>query len=294
MNGSAQLRSGKGHHDENFPVASLLIRKRHRPVILAFYEFVRVADDIADHPMLSGPDKLAHLDRLEAALLGKRDDEPEGVRLRELLREHALTAQHAQHLLQAFRQDVTKLRYADWDELIDYCRFSAMPVGRFVLDVHGEPQSTWPANDALCAALQIINHMQDCAADYRNLDRVYIPVDALASHGLSVEALAEVRASPALIKCLRGLADRTALLLDQSRGLATMVGDARLAMEISAIQSLAERLIAVLRTCDPLSERVHLSKTQMLMTGVTGAARGWSRWLVRRSNPAYRPQERGS
>ena len=79
--------------------------------------------------------------------------------------------------------DVTKLRYRNWDELIDYCSLSAMPVGRFVLDVHGEPRSTWPANDALCAALQINNHIQDCGADYRNLDRVYVPLDALAAAG---------------------------------------------------------------------------------------------------------------
>ena len=79
--------------------------------------------------------------------------------------------------------DVTKLRYRDWDDLIGYCSYSAMPVGRFVLDVHGESRATWPANDALCAALQIINHLQDCGRDYRNLDRVYIPLDALAESG---------------------------------------------------------------------------------------------------------------
>jgi hydroxysqualene synthase len=294
MTRSAQLRSGKDHHDENFPVASLLIRKRHRPVILAFYDFVRVADDIADHPTLSGPEKLARLDGLELSLLGVHDEEPEGVTLREILHSRGLSAQHAQDLLNAFRQDVSKKRYADWDELIDYCRLSAMPVGRFVLDVHGEPQSTWPANDALCAALQIINHVQDCAADYRNLDRVYIPLDALASHGLSVEAIGAARASPALTKCLRGLVDRTALLLDQSRLLATIVSDIRLAMEISAIQALAERLIAILRMRDPLSEPVHLSKAGMLTTAASAATSRWAGRLFRRAAPAYRPQERGS
>ena len=97
---------------------------------------------------------------------------------------------HALDLLEAFRRDVTKLRYRDWDDLLDYCRYSAMPVGRFVLDVHGESRDLWPANDALCAALQVINHLQDCAKDYREIDRVYIPEDALADAGISVEALA--------------------------------------------------------------------------------------------------------
>lgn len=185
MTHNAQLRSGKGAEDENFPVASWLIKRRYRPVILAFYEFVRVADDIADHPTLDAAEKLARLDRLEASLLVNGGEESEGVALRAMLRRHSLPVRHAQDLLNAFRQDVTKLRYANWDELIDYCSRSAMPVGRFVLDVHGEPHSTWAVSDALCAALQIINHLQDCAADYRNIDRVYIPLDALAAHGVT-------------------------------------------------------------------------------------------------------------
>src|ERR1700677_726582 len=154
MTGAEELRSGKGHRDENFPVASLLISARHRAPILAFYDFVRIADDIADHATLAPADKLAHLDALEAALLGNADGEPAAQRLRAALEERHLSPRHAQDLLAAFRMDVTKLRYRDWDELIHYCSLSAMPVGRFVLDVHGESRSTWPASDALCAALQ--------------------------------------------------------------------------------------------------------------------------------------------
>ena len=161
MSTAGDLRSGKGHRDENFPVASRLIDARHRGIILAFYEFVRVADDIADHTVLSEREKLAQLDRLEANLLGTGDDNPEAVRLRAALSERGLPPRHAQDLLTAFRMDVTKLRYKDWDELIHYCSYSAMPVGRFVLDVHGESRATWAANDALCAALQINKHLQD-------------------------------------------------------------------------------------------------------------------------------------
>src|SRR5213078_2527159 len=175
---AAELRSGKGHRDENFPVASWLIDARHRDIILAFYEFVRVADDIADHATLKPKAKLAQLDRLEANLLGQGDDNAEAVRLRGALAERGLPPRHAQDLLTAFRLDVTKLRYQDWDDLISYCTYSAMPVGRFVLDVHGESRATWPANDALCAALQINNHLQDCGKDFRALNRVYIPLDA--------------------------------------------------------------------------------------------------------------------
>src|SRR5213595_2520469 len=195
---AAQHRSGKGAGDENFPVASWLVAPPHRRPIMAFYEFVRIADDIADHPTLSETDKLDHLDRLEASLLGRDDHNAAGIVLRAALAERNLSPQHAQDLLKAFRQDVTKHRYADWDELIDYCRYSAMPVGRFVLDVHGESRELWPANDALCAALQIINHLQDCAKDYRELNRVYIPEPMLAADGIGVEALAGDKANPAL------------------------------------------------------------------------------------------------
>jgi squalene synthase HpnC len=283
MTTSAELRSGKGSGDENFPVASVLVAPKHRPAVLAFYEFVRIADDIADHAQLQPAEKLARLDRMEESLLGTSDTEPEGVRLRDVLRAHGLLPIHAQHLLRAFRQDVTKLRYDNWDDLIEYCRYSAMPVGRYVLDVHGESQSTWPANDALCAALQIINHLQDCAKDYRDLDRVYVPLDVLAANGLTVEALAAPRATPALMRCIRDLARRTGTLLEQSRPFALQIKDRRLAMEVAAIQSLAERLVGVLRTRDPLSERVHLSKPQMLFTGLSGAAGAASRRLFSRA-----------
>jgi hydroxysqualene synthase len=286
MSTAGDLRSGKGHRDENFPVASRLIDARHRGIILAFYEFVRVADDIADHAKLTPAEKLTRLDRLEASLLGQNDKEPQGAALRGVLRAHGLSPLHAQHLLRAFRQDVTKLRYADWDELIGYCQFSAMPVGRYVLDVHGESQSTWPASDALCAALQIINHLQDCAKDYRDLDRVYIPLDALAANGLDVGILDQPQGTPAFKRCLNGLLDGTSALLQQSRPLAAMVNDTRLAMEIAAIQKLAERLVGVLRKHDPLSDKVHLSKAGMLLTVASAAAGALSRKLWMRATPA--------
>jgi hydroxysqualene synthase len=265
---ATQLRSGKGHRDENFPVASWLISAEHRGIILAFYNYVRTADDIADHATLRPTEKLRLLDRLEASLLGKSSDEPPGVALREALARRGLPSRHAEDLLAAFRMDVTKLRYQNWDDLIGYCRYSAMPVGRFVLDVHGESRATWPANDAVCAALQINNHLQDCAADYRNLDRVYVPLDALASAGARVDDLGRSRASPNLRRCLNGLAARTAELLDEGRGFAASIADWRLSLEVSVIQSYADRIVAMLATRDPLSEPVHLSKAQFTGYGL--------------------------
>jgi squalene synthase HpnC len=260
MTDASEFRSGKGHRDENFPVASWLIHPRHRALILAFYEFVRCADDIADHGKLPAQEKVNLLDRLEQDLLGSSDGNAQAAALRRALAERNMSPQHAQDLLKAFRLDATKLRYRDWDDLMGYCAYSAMPVGRFVLDVHGESRGTWPASDAICAALQIINHIQDCAADYRNLNRVYIPLDALALFGSTVEALGAAKASPELRRCLAGLAERTAVLLQQGDALPSLVEDARLALELSVIQTLAQHLTRILIRRDPLSERVHLGK----------------------------------
>ena len=220
MTTASDLRSGKTHRDENFPVASWIIHPRHRALILAFYNFVRTADDIADHATLAADEKLRILDLLEAELLGKGDSQPEAVRLRHALAERAMPPRHALDVLVAFRMDVTKLRYENWDEVIHYCRYSAMPVGRFMLDVHGESTSTWAASDALCAGLQVNNHLQDCAKDFRDLNRVYLPRDALAAAGASVEELGAARSSPQLLQCLQALAVRTETLLDESKSLA--------------------------------------------------------------------------
>ena len=277
-------RSGKGHRDENFPVASFLIHPRHRGVILAFYNFVRTADDIADHAGMAPNEKLLLLDRLDAGLDGKSDDDAVAVRLREALAERALSPCHAQDLLAAFKLDVTKLRYRDWDDLLHYCAYSAMPVGRFVLDVHGESRGTWPANDALCAALQIINHLQDCKDDYRNLDRVYVPLDTLAASGVGVEALGEPRASPALLAALHGLAERTEQFLCDSDAFPLLINDRRLSLEVSVINTLAHRLTHLLKTRDPLSDRVHLSVPAVVGRTMIGILRGASRRLGRRSS----------
>jgi squalene synthase HpnC len=271
---AAQHRSGKGSGDENFPVASWVVAQPYRRPILSFYEFVRIADDIADHASMPPADKLAHLNSLEGSLLGHNQDNPAGVTLRSALAERNLSPQHAQDLLRAFRQDVTKNRYTDWDDLIDYCRYSAMPVGRYVLDVHGESRATWPASDNVCAVLQIINHLQDCVKDYHNIDRVYIPLDALSAAGSNVEALNAPRSTPELLSCLHGLADRTGVMLEQGSQLPIQIKDMRLSLEIAAIVTLARHFVQLLRTRDPLSENVRLGKFGVAGVGLLGAAKG--------------------
>jgi squalene synthase HpnC len=285
-----EARSGKGHRDENFPVASRLIAPRHRAPILAFYEFVRTADDIADHATLAPAQKLVLLDRLEATLLGKSDEEPVAVALRSQLAARALAARHALDLLTAFRMDVTKLRYRDFDDLIGYCSFSAMPVGRFVLDVHGESRATWAANDALCAALQINNHLQDCGKDFRDLNRVYIPLDAFAAAGAAPEELGAGCASPKLLRCIHDLAARNERLLAEGEPFSAQIENLRLSHEVAVIHSYARHIVALLQARDPLSERVHLSKAQFALYGLSAVIINSLR-RIGGARPARKPQD---
>jgi squalene synthase HpnC len=277
MTALAEVTPSKGHTDENFPVASLIVAPRHRATILAFYRFARAADDVADHPRMDAAEKLRRLDDLGKTLLGAVDSAADALPLRTVLQEKRLSPRHALDLLTAFRRDVTKSRYESWDDLMEYCRYSAMPVGRFVLEVHGESDSLWPANDALCAALQVINHLQDCGKDYRDLDRVYIPLDALASVGLDVTALAAPVATPALRRVISGLAQKNADLLERSAKFSRGIADFRLGLEVAAIQRLGEQLNSLLMHRDPLSERVHFGKWRFTLIAAGAAAGGAAR-----------------
>jgi len=136
MTEARDLASGKGQKDENFPVASLLLRPGLRRPIMAFYRFARAADDIADNPEATPDTKRDLLGRMRAGLDG--EGAPEAMALREIMAAHRIDPIHAHELLDAFVSDVSVTRYQDFDGLIAYCRLSAMPVGRYVLDVHGE------------------------------------------------------------------------------------------------------------------------------------------------------------
>ncbi len=253
----------KTHRDENFPVASRLIPKEHRPAILAFYRFARAADDVADHPHLVEKDKIALLDRFEATLLGASDAVQDALPLREIIFSRGLSSHHALDLLVAFRQDACNPRYKNWDELMQYCRYSAASVGRFVLDVHGESPSIWLMSDALCAVLQIINHIQDCRADYQRLKRIYIPQDMLTHYSIPETALDATQSSPALRSCLIELVKKTQSLLTPPP-LSAQIHNGRLMLEVLAIERMAQSLLKILLAHDPLGERVHLTRLRFI------------------------------
>ena len=266
--------SGKTHKTENFPVASRLVRPEHRALIMAFYDFARTADDIADAPDLAPEEKLRRLNHMEAVLTGQGIGDAPSQALRAALRARGLTARHPRDLLIAFRADATKLAYADWWELMNYCAYSANPVGRFVLDVHGESDTLWPASDAICSALQVINHLQDCGDDYAKLRRVYIPADRLSAHGARVEMLGLPKSPPPLREVIVELTQRTRMLLREGRGLAGALRDRRLKLEIDVIYALAEAHVDRLLVMDPLSQRAKLPRWKMGLVALGAAARG--------------------
>lgn len=263
--------------DENFPVASRLIPRRIRPHVHAFYLCVRAADDVADDPNRDPDDKAALLTRMDEALQGKHPRTPATEHCHDLVRSldgTGVTIEHARHLLQAFQMDVTKLRYRNWSELINYCRHSAAPVGRFLLDMHGEDDTARPMTDALCIALQILNHLQDCKNDYVDLDRVYIPQPWLREQGIDVDALAAPKASPALRTVLDRVLDRTDELIAQARAGPAHIRDRGLRLETAVITAIAERLSGKLRRRDPVAVRVELNTVENILCVVIGIARG--------------------
>lgn len=275
---SVETPSGKDVAYENFPVGSWLLPATLRPHVAVFYEFARAADDIADNPDLDASEKIARLDSFENTIQGRGGDGTgftKAFAMRESLARTGVTPDHCVHLLSAFKQDATKPRYRDWDDLMGYCMLSAAPVGRYLLDLHGGSRDGYGPSDKLCMALQVINHLQDCQDDYRHLHRVYLPLDWMSNAGTSVADLD----APAATAALRAVFDRTIAatetLLAGARPLPGGLASRRLAMESAAILNIAERLIGLLGRRDPLAERIVLSKPGYLWCCLKGALSVW-------------------
>lgn len=263
--GDEDVTSEKSMGDENFPVGSFLIARPLRPAVHAYYRFARVADDMVDNTALSSQQKLARLKALRAVLLGEakappRADAQTAVRLRHILRERHLPFKVASDLIEAFCLDAEKNRYHSWDELLHYCRYSANPVGRFLLTLHGEGEETFAPSDALCTALQIVNHLQDVSNDLQVLDRCYVPLPWLAEEHSALRDLAAEKSTAGI----RRVFDRMLAQVDQlnrhAQMLPSLIRDRRMRLEAAVIVGLCKRLTERLYRQDPLAERVSLTK----------------------------------
>lgn len=269
--------SGKGAGDENFPVGSWLLPRPLRPHVATYYAFARAIDDIADNPHLAPEDKIARLDDFALALtMGSADPAyAKAAALRRTLKQTGISDRHGLDLISAFKQDAVKNRTADWNDLIDYCLRSAAPVGRFLCDLHGEDKALYPLSDALCNALQVINHLQDCAKDYAELDRVYLPEDWMRTANASIEDLTRSASTPGLRSVLDQCLDGTEKLLVEARRLPKAMRHKSLAAETAVIVAVADALTQKLRRQDPVAMRVALGPVGFAAAAVAGVARLW-------------------
>lgn len=267
------VEASKGSGGENFPVGSFLLPKALRPHVMRFYAFAREADDIADSPDLPPQEKISRLNAYAQTLQSGHGPVSTALRLRQSLEETQVTQAHALDLISAFQQDAVKSRYANWVELMEYCNRSAAPVGRYLLDLHGEDPAGYGASDMLCNALQVINHLQDCGKDYRDMDRVYIPQDWIAAHGAQTSALASPHLTGQMRAVLNRCIEETRNLLVRARPLPKTCKSKRLGAESAIILALAKKLTQALAARDPLAERVEFSKPKMARIGLGAAAR---------------------
>jgi squalene synthase HpnC len=274
MTSAVETPSGKGAGDENFPVGSFLLPAHLRPHVARYYAFARTIDDIADNPDLAPEEKIRRLDGFANALATGQGgpDYAKALALRASMIETGVPFRHGTDLTIAFKQDAIKLRYRDWDDLMGYCNNSAAPVGRYLVDLHGEGRRCYESSDALCNALQVLNHLQDCQKDYRALDRVYLPEPWLIEAGGGIGDLDGRASSPALRRTIDRCLDGTAALVHQARPLPDLLRNRRFAMEAAFIWRIADRLLKELRRRDPVAERVQLTKGQFALAGLWGVA----------------------
>lgn len=269
------VSTGRPHRNENFPVASILLAPAVRLQVLAFYRFARAADNIADDPKLDGDIKLRRLDAFDHGL-GGVSGAAEALELHAAVGGNSRLLGHAATLLHAFRRDVMVCHCQSWSDLLAYCACSAAPVGRFLLDVHHQPDALTDAADDLCTALQIINHLQDCGDDYRTLGRVYLPADWMAGSGLSGDDMTASHGNAALRHVADLMLDRVEMLVDRAQALPQGMTDRRLACETAIIIEIAARLAQLLRQQDPLARHIHLSPWAYAAACVKGIVIGLS------------------
>jgi squalene synthase HpnC len=233
-------------HYENFPVASIAVPRALRPAILAIYRFARAADDVADEGDAPPAARLAELARYEAALdaiaRGEAPRDEPFASLAAALRERSLPIAPLRDLVSAFRQDVTTTRYRTFDEVLDYCRRSANPVGRLVLHLYGAASAANLARgDAICTALQLANFWQDVAIDWQK-GRLYVPLEDLARHGVREDDVAAGRADARWRELMRFETGRTRALLESGRPLVRVL-PRRLALELGGVMAGGHRIL---------------------------------------------------
>ncbi|WP_418320607.1 squalene synthase HpnC [Piscinibacter sakaiensis] len=259
-------------HYENFPVASLLCPPRLRPAVAAIYWFARTADDLADEGDVPAAQRLADLAAYRADLLAVAAGNPPGprwqgvfTRLGPVIAEWSLPLRPFTDLLSAFEQDVTKHRYRDRAELLDYCRRSADPVGRLLLHLYRvDDADALRQSDAICSALQLINFWQDLRIDLQR-GRIYLPLDDCERHRVDADALLACRPGPALNGLLADEVDWARGLMAQGAPLVHRIGG-RAGWELRLVVQGGLRILdhIAARGFDTLAQRPRLGARDAL------------------------------
>ncbi|MBP3347090.1 MAG: squalene/phytoene synthase family protein [Alphaproteobacteria bacterium] len=270
-------KRSKQQKDENFPVAGLLIKSSLRPLVNAYYRAARYCDDIADAPDLSARQKLAKLSEAEDIFLGYQKDVPDELLFLSGLRrnfcDELLDTSLFTDLLTAFRQDSRGHTYETWEQLLEYCRYSAAPVGRFMLAVHDENLSTYMPSGILCTVLQIANHIQDIKYDLLVQNRIYLPAELLQKYQVSTDDLRQDKSSPELKKLIAEIISRLQKMLKDAALLPAITRSLRLRMQICVILSLTNIMLKKLNKKDVLQKNVKLSKIDWMRAVIGGVFR---------------------
>lgn len=263
----------KTQKQENFPVASRLFNKKLRKIITDYYNFARYCDDIADNPKLSAKQKLQKLDTAELSLLNKAKNKQANALHDDFIKEN-LDFSLATDLLIAFRKDAEKTYYKTWSQLLDYCKYSAVPVGRFMLAIHNENPSTYLPAGALCIVLQITNHIQDLKDDVKKLKRIYIPEELLLKYNVSQKDLTASKCSKNLHFLLNDILDRCCGLLKDADILPAIIENIRLRIYVCVTIVLSKILINKLYNVDILDKNICLTKADWFIAFITGIWKG--------------------
>ena len=279
---SAQLElllSGKTFTDENFPVSSFIVDNKLKEVIRIFYFFARTADDIADHSEISSSKKTSILLFLDKTLkLEKKTDIKKLNNLIKLFPKLKSAKKYSRQILKAFVMDAEKKKYKNWEDLIYYCKYSANPVGRFVIDAFyyykRKPninlKKIYKASDELCSALQIINHIQDFKEDYKNLRRIYIPDSFFRKFSLKKDSLSDERSSYNFNKLKLEMIDKVLKSLENTKKGLMHIDIWSLRKETLIILNIAKRLCNLLKKSDPLEKKIKLSRIDLIFCFIKG------------------------
>ncbi len=273
------LLSGKSFKDENFPVASFMINRKLKEFIRHFYFFARTSDDIADHEKLRPKEKLKILSYFDKCLKEKKKTDISVLnKLIITFSCHEFTQVYSRQLLVAFKLDAKKKRYKNWSELINYCKYSANPVGRFFINLayHERKKKInnkniiFEGSDNLCTALQIINHLQDCQKDYISLDRVYLPMSYFNKYSIKVDDLKISKNNSKFYDLKKLVINKVEKLLEDSKKGIDLIEIGRLKKETLIILNIAKRLCFLLKENNPLEKNIKLSRIDLIFCFIKG------------------------